>query len=174
MEVGWGRGKGNILAGWLVEDEDAALLEKRPPKTKQLSLAVREKGLVHLLVERVLARVVDFQDNDVPDGGPLQRADDGLVRVDAQRIGVEADRVGEEERVLGEAAELLADERLGHPGDVLAVEQDLAGGHVGHAEEGLDEGALAAAAAADEADLLAGLDGEGDVVENGVGGGAVE
>lgn len=130
---------------------------------------MRKEILIHLLIKRVLIRV-DFRSDDVPDSSSLQSANNSLVGVNAKGIGVEPDRVCEEERILGETAELLADEGLGDPGNVLAVEEDLAGWSVGHAEEGLDEGAFAAAAAADEAELLAGVDGDGDVLEDGVGG----
>lgn len=128
---------------------------------------MRKEILIHLLIKRILIRV-DFRSDDIPDSSSLQSADNSLVGVDSKRIGIEPDRVGEEDRILGETAELLADEGLGDPGNVLAVEEDLAGGGVGHAEEGLDEGAFAAAAAADEAELLAGLDGDRDVLEDGV------
>lgn len=130
---------------------------------------MREEILVHLLIERILI-CVDLRNDDIPDSSSLQSADNGLVGVNSKGIRVEPYGVCEEERILGEAAEFLADERLGDYGDVLAVEEDLAGGGVGHAEEGLDEGAFAAAAAADEAELLAGPDGDGDVLEDGVGG----
>lgn len=162
----------NLLAGWFIEDEDAALFKKCSSEAEELSLSVREEGLVHFLIERVFTRI-DFGSDDVPYGSSLQSADDGLVGVDSERIGIEPYRVREKERILGEAAELLADKRLGDGGDVLAVEEDLAVGSIGHAEEGLDEGAFAAAAAADEAELLAWADGEGDVLEDRVGGGAV-
>lgn len=159
----------NILARWFIEDEDAAFLKKCSSKTEQLSLSVREEILVHLLIKRILIRV-DLRNDDVPDSSSLQSADNSLVGVDSKGIGIESYGVCEEDRILGETAELLADEGLGDHGDVLAVEEDLAGWGVGHAEEGLDEGAFAAAAAADEAELLAGLDGDGDVLEDRVGG----
>lgn len=128
---------------------------------------MRKEVFVHFLVERVFASV-NLGSDDVPDGGSLECVGDGLVGVNAKRIGVEPDRVGEEERILGEAAEFLADEGFGDFRDVLAVEEDLASGRVGHAEESLDERTFAAAAAADEAELFAGADGEGDVAENGM------
>lgn len=162
----------NLLAGWLIQDEDAALLEECPAQTEQLSLSVREEVFVHFLVEGVFTGV-NFRGDDVPDGGSLKRIGDGLIGVNAKRVGVEADRVGEEERILGEAAEFLADEGFRDFRDVLAVKEDLAGGSVGHAEESLDERAFAAAAAADEAELFAWADGEGDVAEDGTGSGAV-
>lgn len=159
----------NILARWFIEDEDAALLKKCSSKTEQLSLSVRKEILVHLLIEGILIRV-DFRSDDIPYSSSLQGADNSLVGVNSKGIRVEPYSVSEENRILGEAAELLADEGLGDPGDVLAVEEDLARGGVGHAEEGLDEGAFAAAAAADEAELFAGLDGDGDVLQDRVGG----
>lgn len=128
---------------------------------------MREEVFVHFLIEGVFTGV-NLGSDDVPDGGSLECVGDGLIGVDAKRVGVEPDRVGEEERILGEAAEFLADEGFGDFRDVLAVEEDLAGGGVGHAEEGLDERTFAAAAAADEAELFAGADGEGDVVEDGM------
>jgi hypothetical protein len=99
---------------------------------------MREESLIHFLVERVLARV-DFRNDDIPYSSSLQSADDSLVGVNPKGVSVEPYSVGEEERILGEAAELLADEGLGDSGDILAVKEDLAGGGVGHAEEGLDE-----------------------------------
>jgi hypothetical protein len=128
---------------------------------------VREEGFVHFLVEGVFTGV-NFGGDDIPDGGSLKCVGDCLIGVNTKRIGVEPDRVGEEERILGEAAEFLANEGFGDFRDVLAVEEDLAGGSAGHAEESLDERTFAAAAAADEAELFAWADGEGDVAEDGM------
>lgn len=133
---------------------------------------MREEVFVHFLVEGVFTSV-NFGSDDVPDGGSLKCVGNGLIRVNPERVGVEADRVGEEDRILCEAAEFLADEGLGDCRDVLAVKEDLASGGVGHAEESLDERTFAAAAAADEAELFAWADGEGDVAEDGMGSGAM-
>jgi hypothetical protein len=155
----------NVLASWFIEDEDAALLKECSTQTEKLSLSVGEERLIHFFVKRVFTGV-DFGGDDVPYDSSLQCANDGLVGMNSERVSVESYRVGEEERVLGEAAELLAHEGFRDSGDVLAVEQDLAGGGVGHAEEGLDERAFAAAAAADEAEFFTWTDGKGDVLED--------
>lgn len=127
-----------------------------------------EEILVHFLIEGGFASV-NFGGDDVPDGGSLQRVDDSLIGVDSERVGVEPYRVCEEERILGETAELLADERFGDFGDILAIKEDFTVGSVGHAEESLDERAFATATATHKAEFLAWTDRERDVTEDGVG-----
>src|SRR5690606_14016139 len=71
-------------------------------------------------------------------------------------------RAMEERGVLRHHADLPAQAVLGHLADVLAVDLDPAALRVAEPQQQVDEARLAGAGAADDADLLAGADGEVD------------
>ena len=79
---------------------------------------------------------------------------------------VVADRAAEQERLLEHDADVPPEVAGGQLADVDAVEQHAAGVDVVEPADQVHERRLAAAAAADDADLLAGLDREVDVLEH--------
>ena len=82
---------------------------------------------------------------------------------------VGADGVVEEEGELRDDGDLRAQRAQRVVADVDAVDRDPPLGHVVEARDQIGEGALAAAAHADERDDLAGLDREVDVLQHGLG-----
>ena len=77
------------------------------------------------------------------------------------------DRAVEQERFLEHDADVAAIFFDGERADIVAIDEDRAGGDVVEAANQIHERALASAAGADEADHLAGLDREADIANDG-------
>ena len=153
--------------GRLVHDDEAAVERERLGDLHELALRQREAH--H---RRVGGEIDAEAGEDRPDRLAELRAVDEAERAAAPRLAADEDVGGGVEVV--EEVELLVDEsdaggdgaRDGHRGARGAVDADRARARRDDAAEDLHQGRLARAVLADEADDLAGGDGEADIVES--------
>ncbi len=113
-----------------------------------------------------LLPVLELEDELVGVREFRRRDDLRLGRLRAAVADVVADRAVQQRGVLRHHRDLRAQALLRHGGDVLAVDQDAAALEVEEAQQQIDERRLAGTGAADEADLLAGLDGQAQAVDD--------
>ena len=86
----------------------------------------------------------------------LRRRDDlRLGRVGAAVADVVADRAMQQRRVLGHHGDVRAQRFLGDRGNILTIDQDAPALQIEEAQQQVDQGRLAGAGAADQADLFA-------------------
>lgn len=95
----------------------------------------------------------------------LERLPQLGVGVLVERIEIPSQASGEQERLLGDNTDLRAEVVQGDRAGGHAVYEDLTL-HAGQAKESVDQGRLARAGSADDADLLLRHDGEADVPED--------
>ena len=151
------------VRGRLVEHEDARVGDQRAGERDELALAGGELGaaLADLGVVAVLQRDDEVVGADRPRGvlDLLRRG------VDAAERDVVADRAAEQERLLGHDPHLRAQRGRRHVAQVVAVDEDAAGGRVVEARDELGQRRLAGAGRADQRDRLAGRHGQVDVAQ---------
>ena len=145
--------------GRLVEHEDRRVLQHDAGDGDALALAAREldAALADMgVVARAAALVLQSRDELVRLAAVRRLDQLRLAGVGAAEQDIVADRAVQQRRVLGDHADLRrAAISCVTVGDVLAVDQDAAALDVVEAQQQVDEGRLAGAGAADEADLLA-------------------
>ncbi len=157
-------GEGIDGGGGLVENEESRVGEHGAGEADELALAEREGG-------------ASFADGGVEafgEGGEEVEAAEGVAGLFCLRAGgvgpgeaeVVEDGAVEEEVVLADDGHLGAEGLEGEGLDGVAVEEDEAALAVVEARDEVDEGGLAGAGVSDEGDGLAGLGGEGEVVED--------
>jgi len=122
-----------------VQDQDLAGIEQRARQAEQLLLALREVQFGDVGGEAVGALFFDqFEELDDFEG-----VADCVDVVHVARVDVVADAALDEDAVLGDGVDAGADVVTGQLGDVEAVDEDLAGAEVEHAEEGHGQGGFA-------------------------------
>ena len=77
-----------------------------------------------------------------------------------------ADRAMQQRGVLGHHGDLRAQRFLGQAGNILAVDEDGAAFEMKEAQQQIDHGRFAGAGAADQADLLAGMDRQVEILQH--------
>ena len=148
----------------LVEHHDVGRLEEQPGQGDTLLLAAREP--VAPLADDGVEAVGQLADQ-VPDLGLGQRVQDvGLARLGTGVHEVGPQRVVEEVGVLGHHADHVAHRGHGGVPHVDAAEAHRPRRHVVEARHQVRDGRLARPRRAHQRHHVAGLDGEGDVVED--------
>ena len=166
VEGGLDGGLGGVVqgGGGFVEDDDAGLGEQQPGDGEALAFPAGEA--VAALPDDGVEAVGQVGD-EVGEAGAAQGVEDLLVvGGGAGQAQVGAQRLVEEVPVLGDDADGLAQGGGGEVADVGAADADGAGVDVVEAGQELGEGGLAGAGGADDGDDLAGVDAEGDVVDD--------
>ena len=145
--------------GGLVEQQHARVGHEGPPHGHHLALAARQRP------GPLLAALAEHREELGDDLEALAEAAPAPV---VPHLEVLLDReAGEHVVVLRDVADAPVDELVGlEAGDVRAVEGDLAGPHGDEPEHGLQEGRLAGAVRADDADQLLAGDVDGAAVED--------
>ena len=155
------------VAGGLVEDQDRRIVEDRPGDREALPFAAGETRAALAEPGVVAERRVE---DELVGLGRFGGGDRLLGRAGGQAVNqIVPDRAAEQERLLQHDADLLAELLRRELAYVNAVDQHAAFVHVVETAEQVDQRRLAAAAAADDADRFARLDGKVDVVEAPVG-----
>jgi hypothetical protein len=159
--------------GRLVEDENAGVLEDGAGDGNALALpaAQLDAALAH---GRVIAEWKLGYDEVMRVGGAGGSLDFLVRSVETPVADVGTNRVGEEQGFLGDETNLAAQAGERDVTQVVTIDGDCAGSHVIEAGDEVGECGLAGAAGADEGDDLAGLDMEGDILEEGNAGDVVK
>lgn len=126
-------------AGRFVQDQDLAGIEQRARQAEELLLALREVELGDVVGQAVGAFLFD----KLEELDDFEGVADGVDVVDVARVDVVADAALDEDTVLGDGVDAGADVVAWQLGDVEAVDEDLAGAEVEHAEEGHGQGGFA-------------------------------
>ena len=147
----------------LVDHQDATLLQNRPRQAHELLLAHarnpatlvhgRLQASRHLLAHQSLELHL------------LERVPDLRVGILAELVEVAAHGACEQHRILWDDGDATAKIVETESGDVNAVDDDATVNESAHAEESLDERALACARPTDDADLLSRSDGQGEITK---------
>ncbi len=155
--------------GRFVQDQDRRILEDHPSNRDALALPAGEldAALAHMRVEAapslpIFERLDEFQGM----GAHRRRAHLLFVRLRPAVADVVADRAVQERGVLSHHGDVGAQALLGHQRNVLPVDQDPAFLRLEEPEQQVDQGRLAGAGLADQADALAGLDLEVDAMDH--------
>ena len=156
--------------GRLVEDQDRRVLQQHAGDRDALALAAREldAALADMRVE-ALAPVLVGQPGDELDaprrGAPPRSSRFGRVRIGHRRCCRAIERCSSDVScvTMPICARRLSCVTLG---DVLSVDQDAPALEVVEAQQQVDQRRLAGARTADEADLLAGPDGQRQVLDD--------
>ena len=149
--------------GGLVEDQQVGVLEHGPGDRDPLALPA---GQLHapLADGRVVAR--GQPGDELVGAGLHRRLVHELGRGTGTAVGdVVRDRAVEQQRLLGDVGDRAAQRGLGDVAQVLAVDPDGARVDVGEPQQQAGQRRLAAARVADQPDLLARGDGQGEVLE---------
>ena len=160
-------GGGIEVAGGLVGEEEAGAGDEGAGEGDALLLAAGEFA-------GAMGEAMGESDFVEGGGGAGQRV---AFAADEERHGdvLLSGELGEERLNLPDEADVgVAEvgELIGvELGEVLLVEEDLAGSGVVESAEEMEEGGLAGAGSADQGDAFAGRDGEGEVAEDGEGSG---
>ena len=158
--------------GGLVQYQYLGVVQQRPCEGHQLPLAHRQGGAP--LVDLGLIALLHLHDEVVGVHG-LGGGDDFFVRgVQPPVADVVHDGAGEYEGVLHHHAHLLPEGAKLYIPYVVAVDLDRSAHHVVEPGHQIDHGGFARAGGAHQGDGLAGLDGEGHVLQNRLGGVIIE
>ena len=157
-------GAGVERRGGLVEHQDAGALENRPGDRHALLLAARE--LEPAFADHRLVAVRHRHDLVVDRGCARGRLDLGRRRVGSAVGDIVIDGIVEQHGVLRDDPDRGADARLGDAPDVLAVDGDLAVGHVVEPVEQARQGRFPGTRRPHYGDAAPGRDGEAHVVQD--------
>ena len=149
--------------GRLVEDQDRRVLQEDARDGDALALAAGEfhAALADMRLEAAAALGVFKRFDEIAGGGLADRGADFVIGGAGAAIGdVLADGAVKQGRVLRHHTDLCPEGFLRDLGDVLTVHEDAAAFGVVEAQQQVGQRRLARAGAPNEADLLAGADGE--------------
>src|SRR5579883_1796948 len=157
-------GLGVDVRGRLIQNQDARIGQERAGKGEELALTSREIGAALGEARRVAQW--ERHDEVMQANGLTGRLHLGASGVRPPELEVLGNRPRKKERILEDEPELTPERLLSDPVDRVAVNQDAARAHVVEAAGKADQGRLARTCGADDRDMLARLDVEGEVVEN--------
>mmetsp|Transcript_39389 Transcript_39389/g.100639 ORF Transcript_39389/g.100639 Transcript_39389/m.100639 type:complete len:260 (+) Transcript_39389:336-1115(+) len=151
--------------GGLVQQQHARVLEHSARNGDALLLAAAQ---LHAALADIGAVPLGQLLDEAGGVGGRRRRRDLLIRgAGAAELDVVGDRHRKQRRLLADKANVLAHPAQGQVAQVAPVERDAAGGDVVEALREPDDGALAAAALADERHHAAGVHAQAEILEDG-------